>query len=380
MHLTILTDDEQIAEVCRDYWQLNDQGKFEYKVKAIAKRHGLDQYKLPQIVREASFISISEIACPRCGKEYRFCSRCQLAGKLRFIKQICSQCQAEKEQTIADRKNALLGQIRKASENKKPDLSTLGLKIKLFLLAAAQGLGDENLESIHPLIDSPQCSLSPEHNYDCRILKELFDQHIILPSLGNSPDIIVLNSDNGVRIVLAQCVFNPTYTRDELIILIEKLCEDTARDWTIVKGEFLNLCREIQLSECLAFLRRTIESHRLYFSPGTKTTLTLDKCLDHYSVSQVYNFIWRAGKDAAAYYMRSPASKRRAANSVVGNIARSYERSRANDWEVKSFRRNYNLPQSTLSRIVFNTMLSTDDGGFERPLHELVQPDLPVLD
>ena len=89
-------------------------------------------------------------------------------------------------------------------------------------------------------------------------------------------------------------------------------------------------------------------------------------------MAQVYNFIWRATKDAAAYYMRSSISKRQAANSVVGNISRNMERALANGWDVKPFNRNYNLPQSSLSRIIFNVVLGTDDGGFEKTLHELI--------
>lgn len=63
--------------------------------------------------------------------------------------------------------------------------------------------------------------------------------------------------------------------------------------------------------------------------------------------------------------MRSPISKRQAANSVVGNITRSMESALANEWDVKPYHRNYNLPQSSLSRVIFNMILGTDDGGLD---------------
>ncbi len=90
--------------------------------------------------------------------------------------------------------------------------------------------------------------------------------------------------------------------------------------------------------------------------------------------NRTYNFIWRAVRDAAAYYMRSYVSKKQAANMVVRSItSRSLEQALAHDWDVKAFSRNYDLPQSSLSRIIFNTLLGTDDGGFNQPLHELPQ-------
>lgn len=68
-------------------------------------------------------------------------------------------------------------------------------------------------------------------------------------------------------------------------------------------------------------------------------------------------------------YMQSPISKRQAANSVVGSISRYMEQSLAKNWGVKSFKRNYNLPQFSLS----NTVLGTDDEDFKQPLHELFE-------
>jgi hypothetical protein len=51
----------------------------------------------------------------------------------------------------------------------------------------------------------------------------------------------------------------------------------------------------------------------------------------------VYSFIWRAAKDAAAFYVRERVTKRHAANTVVGAIERSAERAVANGWDVKDF-------------------------------------------
>jgi hypothetical protein len=69
--------------------------------------------------------------------------------------------------------------------------------------------------------------------------------------------------------------------------------------------------------------------------------------------------------------MRGGVVKRQAANSVVGNISKNMEKALANRWEVMPFKRNYKLPQSTISQLLFNTVLGTDDGGFHYKLSDL---------
>lgn len=55
------------------------------------------------------------------------------------------------------------------------------------------------------------------------------------------------------------------------------------------------------------------------------------------------------------------------------SISRSLEQALAYDWDVKAFSRNYDLPQSSLSYVIFNIILGKDDCGFKQPLHELLQ-------
>ena len=85
------------------------------------------------------------------------------------------------------------------------------------------------------------------------------------------------------------------------------------------------------------------------------------------------NFIWRAAKDAAAFYVRNKVSKDHAAKTVVGSIERQIERALANEWNVTAYRRNYNYPQSVLSRTLYSTVLKTDDGGFTRRVSSLFE-------
>jgi hypothetical protein len=105
--------------------------------------------------------------------------------------------------------------------------------------------------------------------------------------------------------------------------------------------------------------------HLFEFTPGEKTTQYLEFALQHFSTGQVYNIIWRAVKDAAAFYMRGDVSKKHAANVAVSAIQRSAERAIAENWDLKPYRRNYKTTQSIVSEVFYNFASMLGDAGFE---------------
>jgi hypothetical protein len=116
----------------------------------------------------------------------------------------------------------------------------------------------------------------------------------------------------------------------------------------------------------------TLAEYSFNFSIGSKTEESLKKGLQTFSVSQMYNFMWRACKDAVTYQRRSNISTRQATNLIAGNISRAIDQAIANDWQVKPYNRKYNEPQSALSQVLFNHLLLTDDGSFNRTIRELI--------
>ena len=110
-----------------------------------------------------------------------------------------------------------------------------------------------------------------------------------------------------------------------------------------------------------------MSEHGFSFNPGEKTLLVLNNLLEEFSVSQAYNLIWRAAKDAAAFYIREHVSKEHAANTVVGSIQRQFERARAEGWKIKPYGRDRRCPQSMVSQVLFNTALPLGDDGFNKP-------------
>ena len=372
MQLELLTDDQQSTSICKDYWQQDADGKFVLKVQEIADRHGVQAHMVSKHVKLHSYVWLAKICCVLCKKPYRFGTRLQYQERNRYMHSTCKKCSEDERKNITNQKKNILIKFRKTAANNTPDIATLDLKSIIYLLAAIQALSNEDLSTIEPLNNYPAYTLSPDPDFDRSALRYLLDKHLLLINLDTSPNAVELHEDGTASINFVMSTFDFALGQQQTIELIHNFLATEALQNFQHSSEFIELCQEVQLQECLGFLKVTLEEHQLYLSPGEKTQQALGQCLEKFSVAQVYNFIWRAARDAAAYYMRSSISKKQAGNSVVGSISRNMEQALANDWYVKPFNRNYNLPQSSLSRIVFNTLLGTDDGGFKNQLYDLL--------
>lgn len=373
MQLEILTNDQQYTSICEDYWQQDEDGKLVLKVQEIAVKHKIQARIISQYVKQHAYVWSASICCRYCEEPYRFSSRAQYQERNRYAGSICQKCsEAARKNIVAQKRNFLL-QFRQATANNKPDLATFDLKSSIYLLTIIHALSNEDFSVINPLSDYPDYTLSPDPIFDRCILQHLIDKHLLLINLDSSPEAVELNVDDTATINLAMSSFDFALDRQEIYKFIDGFLDIEALQNIRHSPEFIELCKLIQLQECIAFLIVKLEEHQLYFSPGEKTQNTIRQCLESFSVAQIYNFIWRATRDAAAYYMRSNVSKKQAANTVVRSISRSLEQALAYDWDVKAFSRNYDLPQSSLSYVIFNIILGKDDCGFKQPLHELLQ-------
>lgn len=372
MQLEILTDDLRGASICKDYWRQDEAGKFAFKVQEVAAHYDMKTHIVSHYVEQHAYVWLATVCCLRCKGPYHFGTRGQYQERNRFKGALCQKCTETECKNIAEQKIRIILNLRQTTAKHKPDLAVLDLKSIIYLLAAIQALSNESLSAIEPLNNYPAYTLSPDPVLDRQILRYLIDKHLLLISLDTSPEAVELHRDGTASINFIMSTFDFALGQQQMTELIHGFLDAEVLQNIKYSPDFIELCKEVQQHECLGFLKMTLEKHQLSFSPGEKTLQAISACLDIFSVAQVYNFIWRAARDAAAYYMRSSISKRQAANSVVRSISRSLEQSLAHDWDVKPFSRNRNLPQSSLSRIIFDILLGADDGGFNSPLNELI--------
>ena len=372
MNLEIETDLESYADVCKDYWQQNDPHSFSYTVKEIAEKHSMKVHAITSFIRKHSYIWFEEICCESCGTPYHLTSRAQYASRNLYIDTQCNACSEAAHKAVIDKKTSIIESIKKCALRSPKEIHQLSLTDRIFLACAIQALGSESLTQLTSIADNPSCALSPDSTYDRKIVRHLIDQRLSWLSSHTPLTSLQIQDDENFTLDLINSRLEIPFSASELISLINKFSLDAYQEELIHNDEFYQLCSEVQLLECIAFLKYSLAEHQLHFSPGDKTQLVLSQCLRYFSVAQTYNLVWRAVKDSAAYYMRGSVRKLQAANSVVGNINRNMEKALANGWEITPFKRNYKIPQSAISQLLFNTVLGTDDGGFHYKLSELL--------
>ena len=373
MTLEIYTDDPTHSAICRDYWQAGEDGTFTKTISEIAKTYKMTTTEVNKIVKANCAFFSPHIFCEACEEPYKFEGRTDYTSKASREKWTCQDCKNHIASNALEAKHNCVIRHAEAALSKPIDPYTLSARQLVSLAALSRFGADESLTYIHAFDSIRDIELTPSVDYSITIIKELYSSKLLIVSPSSNLSRITLNENGGYSFYMSEVEFllphpNPAgfITAIEEDLLTISFIEEH-------KAELELFAQEIALQECLAYLERVLMEHQLQYSPGEKTFLVLNKGLEIYSVAQMCNFIWRAAKDAAAFYVRNRVSKDHAAKTVVGSIERQIERALSNGWNVTGYRRNYDHPQSVLSRVLYNTVLKTDDGGFCKTISNLFQ-------
>ena len=126
----------------------------------------------------------------------------------------------------------------------------------------------------------------------------------------------------------------------------------------------MELWKNIAYYECLEYLYSKMEEYRLPDNIGPKTENIIVEGLKYFPVSQMFNHLWAATKDAAAQSVKREITKKHATNMIAGILQRRIEKSVAEKWEIKPYGRDFNLPQSIIADLLYNRILQIGDKGF----------------
>jgi len=384
--IVFLTDDEQINELCKQYWEIGDDGKFVYTVTNLAKQKGgVSHKKFSQLISASCKAYVHGFVCSSCGKQLSVGTRTEYEQYTRAIergiKYICSDCAQKEEKQKAELAEAekrekirIIKEYYSQIEIPPVDPQDLSFQEAVYLLALIRAGAYENYNAIRPL-ELFEIPLSPQEELDYEIIKTLFHNNQLFVHPDSSPDAFTPFVDSKIDKIYTGKVmwlWRPTISDKErkepwrLAAEIESIFK--TKEWPETwreSGEYIELWKKIALNECFKYLRHSLEQHQMSFNPGDKTTQTFLSLLNDFSVGQMWNFIWRAAKDAAAYYQRGGISKQQAANSIVGSIQRQGERALAEKWEVTNYRRIPQIPVSIVTQVLFVTALQIGDNWME---------------
>ncbi len=371
------TDDERLRELCRQYWQAGEDGVFVHPVSRLAELFDVHRSRVAATVASACHAFCRDECCTRCGTPRPYTSRAEYSERRRrvgwtsWVCQGCQDAQRVETQREAQRKAEARAALIRAElqQKREPGLTieSLSFNDAVFLLGLVRVGASEDLAYVAP----PELfttMLSPTIEFDREILDTLYRHNVICIHPGSRPESVVIENERFTRffpfkvhwiLPLPEDGPSPSKFVENLEALLRS--GDWPEEWM---AEATALHRTVALQECLQYLRLVLEEHGFEPRFGDKTSLVLNAVLRDFSVGQAYNFIWRAARDAAAFFVRDGTSRTHAANIVPGAIQRMAERAQAEGWDVKAYRRDFRAPQSQLSQVLFTLALKLPEGGF----------------
>jgi hypothetical protein len=371
------TDSPVIQEICRKYWARGTDGKFLFKVSAIADASNIPTSRVAALVTEQCTAYDPNESCSRCHSRRPFASRADFLNRRGYRSPgawVCSTC-VDSERRTREQERRFQAQrgfdlIRLELEEKRnPGLATSSLSFRnvVYLVSLLRACGSQDLSSIAPIESVSSPPLSPSAERDGEILLYLYHRGLICVHPGSREEAVEIKDGrfNGFYPQKVHWIL-PTPEGKSPISILEEL-EQRLREGSFA-GEWQvdadRLHRETALDECSQYLRIVMEEHRFEPPLGEKTQAVLRAVLRNFSIGQSYNFIWRAAKDAASFYLREQTSRTHAANIVPGAIQRMAERALAQGWPTNSFRRDFRAPLSVVSHVLFTLALHLPDDGF----------------
>jgi hypothetical protein len=384
--LSISAEDQRTQKICERYWSTtegNGELEFEGTVKSIAEDYGFsNSMELLERVREQSTARLNTVTCKRCGKQPEVTSRTE-ASKVYNRKTrkrwgetrqefVCQECQEAERKEQLERKRQLREKRRRAiREFFRPpvpdyrDPKQWTFQTAIYLLSLVRAGATENLNRIAPLIQQEE-PLSPGGLMDHDILDHLTGHEHNLITIHPESDLECFEFEEDKPVTyLKGCVewhlnLGPRAKANREVI---RELEDIFRemDWPdhwIDKTR--PLWREVAIYEGLEYLEYKLSEHGLPFEPGERAYGVMENLVQDFSVAQIYCIVYRKVKDASAWQSRTRAPKENATTWALKAIQGFADKARSQNWEVNSYNRDWDCPESMVSKVLYHTVLQVE--------------------
>ncbi|MFD3939900.1 hypothetical protein ACFWSF_34150 [Streptomyces sp. NPDC058611] len=397
IELEFFSEDPDEIAALRAYWQLADDGEtWAQTVTEVREQYGLSSLQMTRLVRTGADARLPGTACPHCGEAAIATSRANMTELARLANVLCAACKA-----VADAEQARLAAERAAARRTAiaetfpvhhvstlaPQAMSLFTAVALHTLFSDPAVEDEGMTTptkIWPK-ERPWAPARLRTDYERRLF--LTDPPVIRAHPGSHPTAFAWENDTPTgSIYLGDVSYYLLGAESSLparsVWLLRELNQIFREGpWPATwHSQWKDLWDELALAQASAYLDMKLAEHRLDMKQGDGTLTALADALATFSLGQVFNLIYRATKDSAAYYQRGGVNKRQAANSTVGRISAAADRARANGWEVKSFAMPWTLPMTAMGEIFFGKVMWQPDmtqvasRDIHPPLHAWAAP------
>jgi len=361
LRLQLTSDDQQAREIAELYWSQDDEGQFVYRVAEIAETYRLSSREVRELANQGGIAESQSRRCGHCGSGFSFKSRADVSMTSAYRSDfICDECRHREESERRDAERRLITERYVVPDGPALNCSALGLEEAVFLYALIRQCADESESRLLPVQTASQRIGPGDYVYD--LLNELLDE-VLWVDPDSDPAAFDWETGAPDRFYLARVRWRIAGKPVELARIATALRKTfDEKDWpSHWEGEAPFVQRRIAAHELADYLVARLAEHHFQFTPGPKTWELLRTMAESRPIGEGYNLIWRAARDAAAFYVREGCARKRATAYAVGVLRRSFERAGSQGWSVSSFSRDWNLPRSEVAHVFFELFLGEDD-------------------
>lgn len=373
IELEFIDENNSYNELAHGYWQLDENDKFIYTIKQLQSKYNLKQSEVLKIVKVAVIAYNMDTCCSKCGSG-RICnSRSDYTSSYFSNSWVCQDCINNEKQILIENKKETLASCKLKEKKSIYDLSVIDLA---YLVTLIKHSSYSNGVTIDNVVSDKSYLLTPSIEFDRELLRVIDNKNICILSDKNPLSNLKENEHGGysynpfniLRDVWVD-VYNGIGDLDVLeTILIDKIKANSE--------DFFELLEEISVNECLSYMKLNVEKRSLSITLSDRSEILIKKMLIVRPVNVIFGIIYGSITQTSDYILQNNGTfKSRNESYIAGvlynKIENYFERALANNWSLKPYNRDFNLPQSSLSRLLFNTILKTDDGGFSQNIYEL---------
>lgn len=321
--------------------------------------------------------------CPQCGHDdssYCNCAACttereRIRAEKRKQAAEARKLEEEQKKLVDARRRDLINTVYDLGKTKPVEYESLNLREKVYLGALLRLCLCEDMQYIRSYL-SIEGELTPDGEFTAEIYNYLIDKRYIVVHPNSPLDAFAYQMREKIEVFKTLYIYKANYHLN--LFSKEKDYKEIIRDLLFPKD--LNVVdkktayliwSDIAYYECLEYLYYQMDKVDFDFKAGEKTTMMIYELLYNFSVSEIYQIIYKCVTDASRFYVEKNITKQHAANSVISGCQRYAEKIINNNWNKYQYKRIPDLPQSMISEFFFNTVLKIDDLGFNMVPNEL---------
>ncbi|HEY8501598.1 MAG TPA: hypothetical protein VIL21_02840, partial [Solirubrobacterales bacterium] len=373
LRVQLVSEDPRSQEIAELYWSQDDEGQFVYRVAEIAETYDISSREVQEVACRAAVAESESRQCGHCGLGRRFRSRHEASTTGSYLQGgfICDECSIQEAAERREAERRLIAEHYSVPDDYRFDCANLSLEEAVGLYSLIRQCADEDHSRLLPVRTASQTIGPHEYVFD---LLRMLHENLLWVDPDSDSDAFVWENGAPDRFYLDAVRWRVPGEPGELARIAQELRrifeeKDWPEHW---EDEAPHLQRRIAAHELADYLVARLAEHHFQWSPGEKTWEILNAMARSRSIGEGYNLIWRAARDAAAFYVREGCSAKRAAGYAITVLRRSFENAEAQGWNLKAFSRDWNLPRSEVTHVFYELYLGV--------ANEMTFPPLPIAD